>query len=99
MPARLPRRGRLITSDGVAHDVPEHMLDREVLSWPFGMPEKKPGAPTKILSLGELFERHEVVKDSAYIWTRADSPRDATEKEIQALLRPNSGEAQASPDA
>jgi hypothetical protein len=79
------RRGWIITPDGQSHELPEVVLDQEVLSWPLGLDEVEPGRRVRFLKEGDLYRRHEIVRDTAYVWMKPSPARQVTPDEIERL--------------
>lgn len=76
------RRGWILTPDGSWHAVPHFLLDEGMISWPLGMPRRRPGEPVVMLTPDDFYLRHEVVEGEVYVFLRhniqpADLPLDA----------------------
>lgn len=83
----MPPRGWIWLKSGERHEVPEHLLDKETIFWPFGLAEVRPGRPTPMMS--EPYRRHALVPGEAYIYTAEGvNPRTIPEATIQELLGP-----------
>src|SRR5450759_443335 len=85
----VPRKGWLLTKNGQKHEVPEALLDDEIISWPFTLQEVSPGGRTPILSPSDFYRRHELVPEEAYIYLNENlSPNSIPETVIRQMLGP-----------
>jgi hypothetical protein len=83
------RKGWLLTRKGQTHEVPEALLDDEIISWPFTLQEMPPGGRTPMLSLGDLYRRHEVAPGQAYLYLQESvSLNSISETVIRQMLGP-----------
>ncbi len=83
------RIGWLLTPAGQRHQLPDHLLEEEVLSWPLSLPEMSPGAAVQYLDSSSMYRRHELVPGEAYVFLRENlKPHNIPESVIAELLGP-----------
>lgn len=83
----MDRRGWVITEDG-SFELPDPLLDDEFVRWPLGMPTEGSAASTAMFAVEDLYWRHEVIPDEAYVYLkRSCNLADIPEDEIRILLR------------
>jgi hypothetical protein len=85
-----PRKGWLLTKNGQTYEVPEPLLDEEIISWPFTLQELSPGQHTPMLSPSDFYRRHELVPGEAYIYINENlSLNGIPEAVIRQMLGPS----------
>jgi hypothetical protein len=73
------KKGWIVPQRGEAQEIPGYVLDDEIISWPFTVPE----------SARHLYRRHEIVPEEAFLYVLENlSPRSVPEQKIRELLGP-----------
>jgi hypothetical protein len=81
------RQGWILLDDGTFLAVPVPLLAYEEITWPPTLPEIRPGLPAPLISEGDFYRRHEIVRGEAYVFLKAPlAPSDIPEDQILKLL-------------
>ncbi len=85
------KRAWILLENGELKEIPRYLVEREHMTWPPGLHEKKPAEPTRHHTLDDMYRRHEVTKDTAYVFmrdTEANSyvPSDVVDR-IRRLIK------------
>ena len=68
-------------------ELPLYLVGHDVVGWPPGMPEKKPGEPVQYFSPKDLYDRHLLTDENVYVYVNSERDADAVVSEVLPEIR------------
>lgn len=75
-------RGWIFFPDGRHEEIATHLLQDETISWPPHFPVKEPGQGIHYMKLSNLYRRHEVIPNEAYVFLQDSTPNAEVPQDI-----------------